>query len=154
MRCFWFLNFFLFVCIYINVLLYFFSYFFYRLAHFFISLQFYRALSHSSRRASCPENRNIEIVCICIYIYTWIKAAIAMVAVLSWVFNIFLMWIQEEWERESFLFASLGIESIYTFLCSFHSSYIYFWWHQVLSVLLLSFHIWCSPFKLKLRFHF
>ena len=56
------------------------------------------------------------------------------------VFNIFLMWIQGEWntkidrererESKSFLFASLSRESIYAFWCArfilFDSSYIYF----------------------------
>jgi hypothetical protein len=92
----------------------------------------------------CPENRNIEIVCI----YMWIKA---MAAVLSWFFNIFLIWIQEEWEQESFLFASLSIESIYTFYV--HSYSVRFFVH----ILLMAAGFVCSlclPFELKLRIHF
>jgi len=70
-----------------------------------------------------------------------------MEAVLSWFFNIFLMWIQEEWERESFLFASLSIESIYAFYVLFHS--IRFFVH----ILLMASGFVCSSFlSLYVRF--
>jgi len=67
--CFWFLNFFLSFCIYLYtyvcVVIFHFLIPFNRLVRSFISLRLYRVLSHWSRRASCPENRNIEIVCVC-----------------------------------------------------------------------------------------
>jgi hypothetical protein len=92
-----------------------------RLVRYFISLRLYRVLSHSRRRASCPENRNIEIV------YVYVNKSSNSNGDSSLLVFLIYFWCEYKknergWEKV-FLFASLTIESIYAFymLFSFYS---------------------------------